>query len=227
MKNKVNISEILKRYPKGFKFYSALHGKEVELEGVGDTVVSFNKIDDEKGIRQCVNQYGELYGGGECVIFPSKENRDWTTLFVKNNFVVGEIIQYKDNSEDNRQFIIFSIEDDVYTLQPIYSDEILIIDSNEIKKMDYASSTFDYYMLQPFDKVLCRDYNDEVWKIEFFSKFKPYGKCFPFICMNNSYKQCIPYKNNQHLLDTTQDSDPFYYKIFKKKDYLSIVDIKN
>ena len=45
--------------------------------------------------------------------------------------------------------------------------------------------------------------------------------------MNNSYKQCIPYKNNQHLLDTTQDSDPFYYKIFKKKDYLSIVDIKN
>lgn len=222
MKNKVNISEILKKYPKGFKFYSALHGKEVELEGVGDTVVSFNKIDDEKGIRQCVNQYGELYGGGECVIFPSKENRDWTTLFVKDKFVVGEIIQYKDNSEDNRQFIIFSIEDDVYTLQPIYSDEILIIDSNEIKKMDYASSTFDYYRLRPFDKVLCRDYNQEVWKIEFFSKFKPYGRCFPFICMNNSYKQCVPYERNEYLLDTTQDSDPFYYKIFKKEQYLSM-----
>lgn len=83
MKNKINISEILKEYPKGFEFYSALHGKEVLLEGVGNTIISFNKKDDEEHIRQCVNEYGELYDGGECVIFPSKENRDWGTLHKK------------------------------------------------------------------------------------------------------------------------------------------------
>lgn len=222
MKNKVNISEILKKYSKGFKFYSALHGKEVKLEGVGDTVISFNKVDDEKCIRQCVNQYGELYGGGECVIFPSKENRDWTTL-IKNEckFKVGEWIQYKNDKEDERHFGIVSIEDDEYTLESLYGHETLIIDSNEMKMMEYASHVFNYYQLQPFDKVLCRDKNNEVWRIEFFSQFKPDDTYFPFICMNDTYKQCVPYETNEYLLGTTQDSDPFYYKIFKKEQYLS------
>lgn len=34
---------------------------------------------------------------------------------------------------------------------------------------------------------------------------------FPFVCMGyNKYKQCIPYENNKHLFDTTDDCNNFY-----------------
>lgn len=55
----------------------------------------------------------------------------------------------------------------------------------------------------PFDKVLCRDYDDDVWKANLFSH-KAYGLSYPYyICGGGFYKQCIPYEGNENLLGTT------------------------
>lgn len=224
MTNKVNISEILKDYPKGFEFYSALHGKEVQLEGIGDTIISFIKVGDKKRIRQCVNQYGELYGGGECVIFPSKENRDWKTLIkceTEPHFLVGEVIKFNGTNEDNRYFKIVNNVPDGYELSSIYTNEHLKITYQQAKSIGYPTAKhFNYYHLVTFDEVLCRDYDNEEWKIEFFSEFRPDQPNFPFICMNKNYKQCIPFVGNEYLLNTKEDSDVYYYKLFKLEDYI-------
>lgn len=53
--------------------------------------------------------------------------------------------------------------------------------------------------LQPFDKVLVRDSEDREWRISLFG----YKDNSYYYCINGySWKQCIPYKGNEHLLGT-------------------------
>ena len=56
--------------------------------------------------------------------------------------------------------------------------------------------------LKPFDKVLVRDNEDDIWKVSLFGyKDELYYRCdngIPWI-------QCIPYEGNEHLLNTTKD----------------------
>lgn len=54
--------------------------------------------------------------------------------------------------------------------------------------------------LQPFDKVLVRDSEDREWRISLFG----YKDNSYYYCINGySWKQCIPYEGNEHLLGTT------------------------
>ena len=53
--------------------------------------------------------------------------------------------------------------------------------------------------LQPFDKVLVRDSEDREWRISLFG----YKDNSYYYCINGySWKQCIPYEGNEHLLGT-------------------------
>lgn len=53
-------------------------------------------------------------------------------------------------------------------------------------------------VFKPFDMVLVRDDDGDIWKCEFFSHYNVYS----YGCINNFYKQCISYKGNEHLLGT-------------------------
>lgn len=77
----INIAELLKDCPKGTKLYSTTWG-EVELikadpkEGI--------EIKPEFGGYYTFNIYGhnilDKSNTGECLLFPSKDNRDWSTF---------------------------------------------------------------------------------------------------------------------------------------------------
>lgn len=54
------------------------------------------------------------------------------------------------------------------------------------------------HIFKPFDMVLVRDDDGDIWKCEFFSHYNVYS----YGCINNFYKQCISYKGNEHLLGT-------------------------
>ena len=67
---------------------------------------------------------------------------------------------------------------------------------------------FDVNTLQPFDKILARDYQDELWSIELFSHKT--GNIVRGLCHNWCY--AIPFnENTKHLIDTREDC-PDYYK---------------
>ena len=53
---------------------------------------------------------------------------------------------------------------------------------------------------KPFDKVLVRNNTDEKWRINLFSRYDEKDKEYPFICMDNHYRYCTPYKGNEYLL---------------------------
>lgn len=56
---------------------------------------------------------------------------------------------------------------------------------------------------KPFDKVLARDSDYEIWRCDFFSHYYNDDVGYPFGCMSACYSQCIPFEGNEHLVGTT------------------------
>lgn len=81
MEQKLNIAEILKNKPRGTKLYSMIHGK-CSFEAVTDEIFKINFCTSKFGLTQSgectLIKFGNMYDGGECIIFPSKEMRDWS-----------------------------------------------------------------------------------------------------------------------------------------------------
>ena len=81
MEQKLNIAEILKNKPRGTKLYSMIHGK-CSSEAVTDEIFKINFCTSKFGLTQSgectLIKFGNMYDGGECIIFPSKEMRDWS-----------------------------------------------------------------------------------------------------------------------------------------------------
>lgn len=141
----MNITEILKNYPKGTKLYSPVCG-ECKLISIDDGVYPIY-VENEGGYTFYFTEDGKYTSKGECLLFPSKENRDWNTIKPK------------------------------------------------FKKGDKE------YCFTPFEKVLVRDSDEKPWKINLFSHITTDTQ-YPYMCMINSWKQCIPYEGNQELLGT-------------------------
>ena len=79
MNEHINLCEILKCCPKGWEFYSSIHGW-IYFEGLntGDkypVVISY-----KNGKLESFGADGRLFldYAGECVLFPSKDQRDWS-----------------------------------------------------------------------------------------------------------------------------------------------------
>ena len=88
MNENLNLVEILKDCPKGTKLYSMIYG-DVELEKISndenDKYPIFirlhdNTIDDVTKVGRYIGIYD-----GECVLFPSKDQRDWSKFKPKKN----------------------------------------------------------------------------------------------------------------------------------------------
>lgn len=110
MKEELNIADILKDKPKGTKLYSSACGK-CNLEEVYDKSfkISFynSKFGFMNGGEGHLDKNGKLYDDGECVVFPSKEMRDWSKFAWKK----GDVLV----SKDNVHIIFEKFEDDTYT----------------------------------------------------------------------------------------------------------------
>ena len=162
MNENLNLVEILKDCPKGTKLYSPAFGY-VELVNVSQ---DSNKIDPIEiktilyGTTECFTVDGRIYAhyNGECLLFPSKDQRDWSKFNVKSN-----------------------------------------------------KPKFNPKTLKPFDRVLVRDGNLENWKNLFFSYIIERETCYPYLCLNDHYKYCIPYNDDtKHLVGTAEEAPEFY-----------------
>ena len=111
METKINIAEILKDKPQGTKLYSSACGK-CELKEADDKSfkVSFysSKFGFMNGGEGIFDKNGNLYDDGECIVFPSKEMRDWSKFAWKK----GDVLV----SNDGKCKVIFErFDDDTYT----------------------------------------------------------------------------------------------------------------
>ncbi|MGL5958355.1 MAG: hypothetical protein ACRCZZ_07185, partial [Phocaeicola sp.] len=100
-------------------------------------------ISARSGSSYAFSEFGESFtDSGECLLFPSKEQRDWRKW-----------------------------------------------------EADRAPK------FKPFDRVLVRC-NDEEWSCDLFSHITKNDE-YKYTCLAMSWKQCIPYEGNEHLLGTT------------------------
>lgn len=159
---KLNLCEVLKDCPTGTVFYSTLHGK-VNFVGIDEEKHPIIFMFTDKGVEftSRVSSEGKyLYSTiGECILFPSKDQRDWSKF-----------------------------------------------NAPWLKKERFNPKT-----LKPFDKVLVRVFGHHIWKVDFYSH-KGQGREFPYICVDNTYKYCIPYNDDTKHLVGTKDEAPEFYR---------------
>lgn len=80
MNENIDLTKILKDCPKGTKLYSLVHG-EVEFEHIETYCRHQYVIIKLKDLLlERINFNGKLYNSydGECILFPSKDQRDWS-----------------------------------------------------------------------------------------------------------------------------------------------------
>ena len=75
---------------------------------------------------------------------------------------------------------------------------------------------FDINTLQPFDKILARDYSNDNWECALFSHIEKLNSGDRVLTVGSFYNMCIPYnEETKYLVGTTEDC-PNYYKWWKK-----------
>ena len=79
----MNIAEILKNVPKGTKLYSPAFG-DVIFEEIRQDYIRVRT----NNIKREFYSDGRYYANGECMLFPSRENRDWATF---SKFDINEL----------------------------------------------------------------------------------------------------------------------------------------
>lgn len=229
MDEQINIAAILKDKPKNTKLWSPALG-EVRYDCISKytsypVYVKYGVNGNGFGFTES----GKIKEAGECLLFPSKEMRDWE----KFAWQKGDVVK-----NDKDHLCIFdSWASDDYTLFYVryygkdYDEDKMIAytrkwskvtDSNLIKqyisdieevkggKLNLSTLEIEYepkpvkkHDFQPFDKVLVRNAKDEVWLPRLFA----YEGDTYIVCTDgNDYQYCIPYnESTKHLLGTTKD----------------------
>lgn len=159
MNEKLNLVEILKDCPKETKLYSTVFG-EVKFGFIRDHSIYPIAL-MVKDWYEYLTSEGKLYDkfDGECILFPSKDQRDWFKFKLKKE-------------------------------------------------------RFDPKTLKPFDRVLVKDYSDDVWKVDFYSH-KDTSMTYHYRCISDTYRCCIPYNDDTKHLVGTDDKAPEYYRYWE------------
>ena len=114
MNENLNLVEILKDCPKGIKLYSTIFG-DVKFNHVENDTYPI-VLDVRKGFKFRVSQDGRYMNdfNGECTLFPSKEQRDWSKFNPKKNGLVstcefkdGDILSYQNARLSHRTIYIY------------------------------------------------------------------------------------------------------------------------
>lgn len=131
---------------------------------------------------------------------------------IEKKFKVGDRIRLK--SKPNYVYNIHSLTWDennhlAYRLLPDNDRHLIVVDLNKQEDYELVPNKFNITTLKPFDKVLIRSKNSDIWECDIFSLYD--SECSnPYHCIGAWYEQCIPYKGNEHLLGTTNDCDEYY-----------------
>ena len=223
MNEKLNLIEILKDCPKGTKLYSTVYG-EVEFYGIENGLefpIMYVKSDSLLGSVSAEGLVLACYDG-ECTLFPSKEQRDWSKFkhLVKPKFKVGDKIvniHGKLMGASGSYGIISEITDDKY----IFTDSsyAFIRNQDSWELVPDKKPKFDPKTLEPFDRVLARDSEDTRWRCTFYShsieSVERLSDLYKYVTTTKNYKCCIPYnEDTKHLVGTT-DEAPEYYRYWE------------
>ena len=180
-------------------------------------------------------RYIDWVEDAECLLFPSARMRDWSKFFKRGDVVVNEytgLITVFDGWA-NDDYTKFNTTIDYYKISDSWGKEDIYCTGIYRKATDEERAKFiaaaeKHYggkynpeTLQvepvkvakskcsfvPFQEVLVRDFCDEKWKADYFSHYNEDDCLFLYRCVGDSYKVCIAYEGNEHLLGTNNNPE--------------------
>ena len=141
-----------------------------------------------------------------------KWNKETKTLekLVEPRFKVGDIIQ-DIIGICKVKITEVNVKDEYYLYKSLNINGIGGISFNRQNDWVLVPEKFDITTLVPFEsRVLVRDNVESIWLPCFFGGLSDINE-YPYrIVGGESWKCCIPYEGNEHLLGTTDDCDDFY-----------------
>lgn len=125
----MNIAEILKKCPKGTKLYSSTWAN-VELLEVTREKYIIIKLCNDKRIKLFSN--GAYSVDGDCILFPSRNQRDWSKFGVYQFKPFDKVLvrNYNDNKW-NCELFGFKDEDDYYVCVSARWEQCIPYEGNE------------------------------------------------------------------------------------------------
>lgn len=225
-----NLVSILKYCPEGTKLYSPIYG-EITFTAISSRNTILGKAIKWDGeiVIIAFTRLGRLsseFSNSECVLFPSKDQRDWDKFRIPTK--KGDVIMFNgqvpclvtgDYSQDKKNWVCGLLEDGDFCTNIIHPSEwcpcFYTFATEEVKDalfkaMDKAGYTWDGETLKkksqfkPFDKVLVRDNERFKWRCALYSHFEPFS-IYPHVTSIGTYKMCIPFEGNEHLVGTTKN----------------------
>lgn len=184
MEENINIAEILKNKPRGTKLYSSACGK-CELKEADDKSFKVSFYSSKSGFmigRECTfDKNGNLYDDGECIVFPSKEMRDWSKFAWKRGDVLisdyGFVCIFKEWASD-----------DYTRFNGCYFDGMPNAETAKYSKLDNNTA---YGYIREIEKRCCGKLNIETLEIKKQTEFKDgdvvVTDAVPSLC----YSKCI------------------------------------
>lgn len=172
-------------------------------------------------------RFDVIFSNGECVLFPSLEMQDWTKFFRRGDVVVSEKLGVtavfegwdSENYTGFRTTVEHDKENDIWGIKLYGQFHTLdFCKATDEQRAQFIAAAEAHYggrfnsetlefdipkpKFKPYDRVLVRDNDNQCWSPEFFA-FLKLGSTLPYQCFGCSFKQCIPYEGNEHLLGTT------------------------
>lgn len=232
MENKIDIAEILRDMPKGTKLYSPIFGKVTleccdDSDGRYPIKTTVSDTSSESFTPQ--GTYFESFEGAEITLFPSRNMRDWTKFFKRGDVVRnphnGMMVVF--DGWVNDDYTEFNTTLNYYDDHTFGEEEVCATDcfvkTTDKQRVEFIEAAEKHYggkytpetlqvepvkvvepkcSFKPFDKVLVRDNEDEVWKADYFSHYEEGDKIAPYVCVGSYYRFCIPYEGGEYLLGT-------------------------
>ena len=218
----MNIAQILRSVPEGIKFYSPIFGEceFIKIENGEYPILMKDCKGDKISFTKDGKYYtNELYSNTECILFPSKENRDWNRFVTikPGDIIVCNSIFYLMKDANTTIFRYSSIYNTTeasisHVLPEIYRKATDIETDALFDAITKAGFKYNpenvsieinkdkiEHEFKPFDPVLVRDCESDEWRCNYFSHMDGEN----YICVGTTWNYCIPYNDEtKHLVGT-------------------------
>lgn len=163
-------------------------------------------IDLTKILKNCPkgwNFYSSIYGKVIFLRIEGNANYPIRFIFIRNNEEIWGSVTKEGihNNSYNGECTFFPSEDQR--------------DWSKFSAPWYKKEKFDPKILIPFDKVIVRNIQNNIWHTQYFSHIEEKHTQYPFFCLCDSYAYCIPYNDETKHLVGTRDEAPEFYRYWE------------
>lgn len=180
-------------------------------------------------------RYFERYQDAERLLFPSARMRDWDKFFKRGDVLVEENLETAVVFDGwaNDDYTEFNTTINHYKISDAWGKgdiccTLLFRKATDEERAEFIAAAEKHYggkynpetlqvepvkvdepkcPFEPFQKVLVRDFCNEKWNADYFSHYNGDDCLFLYRCVGDSYKVCIAYEGNEHLLGTNKSPE--------------------